>query len=495
MVKKDWRKVRLRVALCFPGDYRSGMSGLTLQTLYGIFNSNEDILAERFFEGLPKSLESGRQLKEFDVIAFTLQFEEKYATVLRMLLDGGIDPKRESRRGQIVIGGGPCATANPSVLSHFFDLLVIGEIEPIFEKLCSFLFKKNKRDLEWLAGERGFFVPGFSEESERVYAQDLDSVPHIVRQIMTEECAPEQMPIFGRSFMIEACRGCPLLCRFCLSSHISSPFRYRSTNTLLKIARRGLAETGTDKVVIIGSGTSFVPGIDKVVEELVASGIRVSIPSILPKVLVRSSLAKNLASSGIRTITLAPEAGSSLRFRIGKRIEDEEFIDAASACREAGLKKMKLYFMVGLPSESERDIDDSLHISERIASKGPSKISISLNAFIPKPCTPFQWTPLLEPKVLRNRYYYLRDGFMRKGYYFSGSGVRKVPAQYVLSLGGAEVGNLLLRSIEVGENWVKAISKYSENLSLSSIDKRICASDISKALSSYREFLKEVGIH
>ncbi|MEM2886116.1 MAG: radical SAM protein, partial [Thermoproteota archaeon] len=453
-VRKDWRKARLRVALCYPGDYRSGMSGLTLQTLYGMFNSAEGVLAERFFEGFPKSLETGRQLKEFDVVAFTLQFEEQYATLLRMLLEGGIDPRRESRKGPIVVGGGPCATANPEILSSFLDLVVLGELEPVFVELCSILQQaKHPRDLEGLAGERGFFVPGFSEGGERVYARNLDEVPHVVRQVVTEDRAPGLMPIFGRSLMLEACRGCPQSCRFCLISHVSSPFRYRSTRAMLDIARRGLAETGVDKVTIIGSGTSFVPGIEKVVEELAASGTRVSIPSVLPRTLARGSLAKELASSGLRTVTLAPEAGCALRFRAGKRIGDGEFVEAASACREAGMKKMKLYFMVGLPSESESDVRDSLDLSERIASKGP-RVSVSLNPFIPKPFTPFRWARRPDPKVVGNRYYYLRKEFMKRGWTFSGSGVKRIEAQTALSLGGLEVGEALLKSIEAGSDWV-----------------------------------------
>jgi radical SAM superfamily enzyme YgiQ (UPF0313 family) len=493
VIRKDWRKVRLKVALCYPGDYRSGMSGLALQTLYGIFNSSEDVLAERFFNGFQRSLETGRQLKEFDVIAFTLQFEEQYPTFLRMLLECGINPRRSSRKGPLVIGGGPCATANPAILSDFFDLIVLGELEPIFEKLCSFLIgAKNQHDLEVLAGERGFFLPGISESGERAFAQNLDDVPHVVRQVVTERCPPEQTPIFGKSLMVEACRGCPQSCRFCLISHISFPFRYRKSSTLLKIAKRGLEETGVRKVTLIGSGTSFVPGIEKVVAELAASGIQVSIPSILPNTLLHGSLAKDLASSGLRTVTLAPEAGCALRFRAGKRVSDGEFIDAASACKEAGMKKMKLYFMVGLPSESEKDLKDSLELSQRMASKGPSRLSISLNAFIPKPFTPFQWAQTPDPKVVTLRYSYMRKEFMRKGWPFSGSGVRRIVAQSALSLGGADVGDALLRSIEFGADWVSAVSKYYK-VPIGEVNSHISQSDISRALSSYMEFLKEAS--
>ena len=142
LIRKDWRRAGLRIALCYPGSYRSGMSGLAVQTLYGLFNGREEVLAERFFEreGPPRSIESGRPLSDFDVIAFTLQFEEQYASALRMLLAAGIEPRRSRREWEgLVIGGGPCATANPIVLSDFLALFVLGELEPILEELCSAL--------------------------------------------------------------------------------------------------------------------------------------------------------------------------------------------------------------------------------------------------------------------------------------------------------------------------------------------------------------------
>lgn len=398
IVRKDWRRAGLRIALCYPGSYRSGMSGLAVQTLYGLFNGREGVLAERFFEreGQPRSIESGRPLKDFDVIAFTLQFEEQYAPVLRMLLAAGIEPRRSRRKGErLVIGGGPCATANPIVLSDFFDLFVLGELEPILDELCSALSSgKGERALGELAGRRGFYVPGTSDGGERVFADDLDRTPHIVRQIIAEDCEPGDVPVFGKCLMVESSRGCPLSCRFCLSSHIYSPFRYRSSDALLKIIRRGLDETGVDRVAIIGSGASFVSGMDKVLEELTASRIRVSIPSLLPKLLLHGSSAERLASSGLRSVTLAPETGCSLRFRVGKGVDDGEFAEAASVCRGVGFKKMKLYFMVGLPSETKGDLADLLNLAKLMGDKGPAEVSASLNAFVPKPKTPFQWAEL-----------------------------------------------------------------------------------------------------
>jgi len=497
LIRKDWRRVGLRIALCYPGSYRSGMSGLAVQTLYGLFNGRDDVLAERFFEqeGTPRSIESGRPLNDFDVIAFTLQFEEQYASVLRMLLAAGIDPRRPRGSGQLVIGGGPCATANPVILSDFFDLLVLGELEPILDELCSALSSsKGSRALEELVGRRGFYVPGLSEGGERAFTEDLDRTPHIVRQIVAEDCAPEDMPIFGKCLIVESCRGCPLSCRFCLSSHIYSPFRFRSPDVMLKIIMKGLAETGVDRVAIIGSGVSFVPGMEEVLEELAASAIRVSIPSLLPKLLLHGSVAEHLAATGLRAITLAPETGCSLRYRIGKKVGDDEFIEAASLCKDVGIKKVKLYFMVGLPSETKGDLADLMNLAGLIGDRGPANLSTSLNVFVPKPQTPFQWAECPEPMETRRRYASLRKGLMRLGWPFSGSGARRAAAQAMLSLGDAEVGGLLMKTVLDGGNWISAgYRMYKEGYTPSKEIpwSAISPSDNSKALLEYKKFIEE----
>jgi radical SAM superfamily enzyme YgiQ (UPF0313 family) len=494
LIRKDWRKASLRIALCYPGSYRSGMSGLAIQTLYGLFNSRDDFLAERFFEGEgpPMSIESGRPLSEFDVIAFTLQFEGQYASVIAMLASGGVEPVRKRGRRQLVVGGGPCATANPFILSDVFDLFVLGEVEPVFEELCSALSVKGPRGLDGLIGERGFYVPGTSDGGERAFAQDLDRVPHVVRQIVADACAPEDMPVFGKSLMVETCRGCPISCKFCLSSRIYSPFRFRSPSSLLKVIRRGLADTGVDRVVLIGSGTSLMPGIDRVLTELIASGLRVSIPSLLPQLLLRGSVARDLASSGLRSVTLAPEAGCSLRLRVGKRIDDDSFIEAASLCREVGLKKLKLYFLTGLPSETTHDLDELLDLAGLMHDRGPPNISASLNVFVPKPQTPFQWARPLVLKDVKGRYALLRKGLARLGWPFSGSGARGAAAQSVLSLGGAEIGNMLVESVTGGSNWFTAIyGLYRRGyVSPDTPWSTISPSDNSRALFEYEEFLK-----
>jgi len=499
LIRKDWRGAGLRIALCYPGSYRSGMSGLAVQTLYGLFNGRDEVLAERFFEreGPPRSIESGRPLRDFDVIAFTLQFEEQYASVLRMLLAAGIEPRRSRRRGGcLVIGGGPCATANPIVLSDIFDLFVLGELEPVLDELCSALSSANgERALGELAGRRGFYVPGISDGGERALADDLNRTPHVVRQIVAEDCEPGDAPVFGKCLIVESSRGCPLSCRFCLSSHIYSPFRYRSSDALLKIIRRGLDETGVERVAIIGSGASFVPGMDRVLEELAASGTRVSIPSLLPKLLLHGSVAENLAASGLRSITLAPETGCSLRFRVGKRVGDDEFIEAASICRNVGIKKMKLYFMVGLPSEAEGDLADLMGLAGKIGKNGPTNISASLNVFVPKLQTPFQFAEYPGSKETRKRYALLRKGLRMMGWPFSGLGARRSAAQAMLSLGGTEVGGLLLKSVLEGGNWVSACYRMCKVglPPLKMARPGISPSDASRALLEYGQFLSEMG--
>ncbi|MEM3013696.1 MAG: radical SAM protein, partial [Candidatus Bathyarchaeia archaeon] len=188
VIKKDWRKVDLKIGLCYPNVYRAGMSGLTIRLLYALFNMRDDVLCERFFIPTRReswlSLESGQPLSKFDVVAFTLQYEEDYVNVIRMLLKSGIPIRRENRRAEdpIVIAGGPCATANPEPLADFIDLFIIGEVEPIIDEIINRLIdcKNSGRNIGMLADVNGMYVPEKSNFTKRAMVNNLDETFHPV---------------------------------------------------------------------------------------------------------------------------------------------------------------------------------------------------------------------------------------------------------------------------------------------------------------------------
>jgi len=208
VIKKDWRKVDLKVALCYPNIYRAGMSGLTVKLLYALINARGDIVCERFFiptgrESL-RSLESNQPLRKFDVVAFTLQYEEDYPNVIRMLLESGIPPRKNDRRKDdpLVIAGGPCATGNPEPLADYIDLFVIGEAEPVIYRILDEIksFRYPRDQIEELADVKGIYLPDVTDHAERVWIRNLDDALHpLAQQIPLVDDDSPYMPIFGPS--------------------------------------------------------------------------------------------------------------------------------------------------------------------------------------------------------------------------------------------------------------------------------------------------------
>jgi len=402
VIKKDWRKVDLRIALCYPNVYRAGMSGLTVRLLYALFNAREDVLCERLFiptlkEPL-KSLESNQPLRRFDVVAFTLQYEEDYPNVIRMLLDSGIPPRREDRKptDPLVVAGGPCATANPEPLADFIDLFVIGELEPVLDPLIDYLKAYSRRlyQVDEFAGLQGVYVSAISNPVDRVWVRNLDDALHpLAQQIpLVEERSP-YMTIWGKAFAVEATRGCSRRCRFCLLGHIGQPKRDRSFRTLQTIIDEGIRRTPVGKVSLIGASMFDYPRLDDICEFAISRGLDLSIPSLRPEG-ITERLAALLGRGKQRSVSIAPDAASPRMCNVANKIMDETAIaDAAKILLSNDVNHLKLYFVIGLPGETLDDISAIADLSRRIADVGygTRAIHLSINPLIPKSHTPFQW--------------------------------------------------------------------------------------------------------
>lgn len=403
-IRKNLRKVSLKIALCYPNTYRIGMAHYGLQLLYFLFNSFEHIACERVFfthnSGGIRSLESNLPLSDFDVIAFTLQFEAEYINALKILHRSGIPLRRTRRkRRPIVIAGGPCVTQNPFPLLEFFDAFFIGEIEPVIEPLVEGLIRaRQKGDITYLENIDGVLVADSPANVKRVWVRNLDEGFHPTSQIVPVKVPGDNyMPVFGRAFYVEISRGCEKGCRFCLESSITRPRRDRTYKKITEIIADGLHSTPADKVVIIGASASNHRNITEICEYIISLNKQFSVPSMRVQD-VNSDVISLLKKGGQRTVTLAPETGNyPLRCRIRKDIRDEDILDAARIIRQYGLK-LKLYFMIGLPGERKSDIESIAKLIKQIAKLGfPTKsIHISINQFIPKPHTPFQWMPLAD---------------------------------------------------------------------------------------------------
>ena len=449
-VMKDKDKVDIRFAMCFPDVYEIGMSHLGLQILYSLFNERDDIWCERVFsvwddlhkimkeQNIPLfALESQDPVKDFDFLGITLQYEMAYTNVLQVLDLSGIPFKAEVRTESdpIVIGGGPCAY-NPEPLADFFDLFYIGEGETVYYKLMD-LYKKNKSDcgtrMDFLiaaAQIEGIYVPRLYEVK---YKEDgtiscfapkseySGIIPDVIKkQVVSDmsfEFYPEKpvIPYVQATqdrAVLEIQRGCIRGCRFCQAGYIYRPFRTRSLDALKKYARSIIANTGYEEISLSSLSSSDCPYLGELLDFLISefqeNKVNISLPSLRIDEFSLDVMSK-VQDVKKSSLTFAPEAGTQrMRNVINKGITEEDIMDGSEKAFLGGWNKVKLYFMLGLPGETEEDIKGIADVAENIAELyydtvpkeqriGKVSITISTSFFIPKPFTPFQWEPMYEP--------------------------------------------------------------------------------------------------
>ena len=403
---KDVRKVDLKICVCYPGEYRVGMSNLALHILYGLLNSVEWVACERaFYEGGPPlTLENRLSLKNFDVLFFTLQYEMDLPYVLSMLMESGVPVYANDRGAEhpLIIGGGPLVVQNPTPFMEFFDALFIGEVEEIALKLLEalLLVKRRSRDLTPLLDVEGMLLPRVNEgRVNRVYVKDLDKAFYPSMQVipLSEE------PVFGKAFLLESGRGCGWGCRFCMAGYTYRPPRFRSLRKVEEILEEGQVDKLYDKVAVISLAAADHPGFKDILAALRDRGLNYSVPSLrLEK--VDAELIELLKEGGQRTFTVAPEvAGEELSRRINKNISPEDVLALASEAYRKGFKNIKLYFMIGLPGEKDEDVIAISQLLENVLKEGFSSVRVTITPFVPKPQTPLQWFPQEPLRSLRRK--------------------------------------------------------------------------------------------
>lgn len=440
---KDFDSSGVKFALGFPDLYEVGMSNLGIRILYGALNAMEDVLCERFFAPAAdmerlirsggwrmQSLENRRELAAFDMVGFSLGYELNYPDVLNILDLAGI-PLRAEERGcgvPLVIGGGPCAV-NPEPVSDFFDLFIIGEAEEALPELIS-LYRRHSRDykegrmgrdslLAALASVEGVYVPSLYDV---VYAPDgsivsfspkSPSVPARVKKRFVKDMDSSFFPgewivpyiqIVHDRITLEIMRGCPNRCRFCQARHQYYPLRFRGAGKVGELAAGLYKNTGYHEISFSGLSISDYPGIEKLAASLMAEFrdrcVSISLPSIKPKSFL-GELSKLIAGVRKTGLTFAPEAGTRrMREILGKDFDEEVFRAALLKAFSAGYQHVKLYFLTGIPGESDSDLDGikdlAAQVSElrRGAAGRPAEVHLSVNTLIPKPHTPLQWFPM-----------------------------------------------------------------------------------------------------
>ena len=447
VIRKDFRKIQLKIALCYPNLYQVGIASFAIQLLYSLFNSFENVQCERFYHTPkipPTSIESGQSLKNFDIVCFSLQYELDYINMLEMLSLANIPLQSNERKFPLIIAGGPCVLENPLPLVHFIDIFVLGDLEPILDQFISYLipFKNGLKTLHDFRDIPGLFIPQFyeGETISKCIASDLDKCFHPTLQLISESSP------FGKSFFLEVSRGCPRGCRFCLIGYQGLPFRFRALSTLKQIVLDGIANSKVEKISIIGNSLSDYPHLNELCEFITEQGLNLSLPSLRIDML-SDSLLSLLKESDVKTISIAPEAGSDrLRSAIGKSISDDLLLDQIKKCADAKIENLKIYFLINLPTEAPEDIDSISDLLKTLVQKiyFPQHLHLSVNPFIPKPHTPFQWEPPLNLATLQQTTKVLQKRIRAlKIFNFEILDPRWARIQGGLSRGTKELGNIL----------------------------------------------------
>ncbi len=409
---KDLRRITVQFGLCYPSTYRAGMTSLAIHLFYSLLNQREDTSCERYFRydvtSPSHSVETLRPLRQNHIVGFSLTYEEDIIHLLQMLENGQIPVMSSERTSEdpLVIVGGPVVTANPEPFVDFVDAFVIGDGEYVIHPIVDSVAESSSRSeaLERISELEGVYVPIRRPDSvRRLVVEDLDSAFHPTAQVMPDVPTGDvHEPIFGKSLLVEMARGCRHACAFCIVGHICRPWRARSLERLQEIIEQGLLETPVKKVALIGSTPESIDNmLDRLAIWIVDRGLELSLPSLRADVISRE-LVDALVRGGQRTLTLAPESGSEkLRDSMRKGLLDEDIDRAVELAKQAGIRALKLYFIIGLPGETEDDVRSIATMVRRLRMSSSMRVTVSVNPFIPKAGTRLEREPQRDLQYIR----------------------------------------------------------------------------------------------
>ncbi len=497
-VFKDWGG-KISVALVYPNHYRLGMSNLGFQVIYGILNKRSDVVAERVFlpegqemslylqSGKPlMSLESQTPLLKFDLIAYSLSFENDYPNILKILDLGKIPLLSEERPGRcpFVLAGGITTFLNPEPLAPFMDFFLLGEAEAYLDHFLDLFLKfkiNNTTRIEFLINLarnlKNLYVPAlyepkyYKDGTLRSFLPKENKVPERIKVArsmgektpVTEITTPDTE--FGEKILIELGRGCPRSCRFCAAGYVYRPPRVREVSDLRYSIEKTLKTCG--QVGLLSAAVSDIPGIEKLTSFILKKGGRFSISSLRADSLTQDFL-NHLNQSGQKTLAIAPEAGSErLRRVINKHLSRNQIIEAVRLIARTENFAIRFYFLVGLPTETRKDVTEIIdlvkiikhHMVKESSARGKiGQIRLSVNCFVPKAFTPFQWFPLEQLPTLKEKQKWLKKTLSREGGIKVNFDVpRWAYIQALLSMGDRRVGSMLLKSHKGGGDWKNAL--------------------------------------
>lgn len=489
-------KDRINVALVYPNTYSVGMSNLGFQTVYSLINQMDGIVCERAFlhenkEGydVPRTIESNRVLSGFDIIIFSISFEIDYLNLIAVVEKAGL-PLQSAARGDphpLIIAGGVACFLNPEPVSPFIDCFLIGEAERLLPRFFHFYdpLLRKKTLLKRLAiNLPGAYIPTFYDhtygsDGKLLSIQAKPGIPAKVTRIVTDDISNvstctavlTKQTTFKNSFLIEVSRGCAHGCRFCSAGFVYRPPRFRPYSLLEENIVEGSRHT--KNIGFVGAAVSDHPDIGRLCEIASQKKIKVSFSSLRADALTPDLVAA-LKKSRVKTAVIAPDAGSQrMRNVINKNISEKQILDATEMLVGGGIPNLKLYFMIGLPTETDDDIEAIIRLCKKIkerflqSSKKNKKIgtiTVSINPFVPKPFTPFQWASMNDPSSLKHKIKHIRQSLKHvPNVKIQAESPKNSLVQAILTRGDRRSAEILTDALKNKGNWPKTLKESNIN--------------------------------
>ncbi|MCL5409120.1 MAG: TIGR03960 family B12-binding radical SAM protein [Candidatus Omnitrophica bacterium] len=511
---KEFSKQKVKIALGYPDIYEIGMSNLGIRILYGLINNIGDVVCERFFSPLPDmaevmrqkdiplfTLESREPLMNFDIIGFSVSSELNYTNILEILSLSKIPIFSSERNNQhpLIIAGGD-GSFSPESLSEFIDVWIIGEGEEIMPEVID-LYKNLKgfpryKILEGISTIKGIYIPSFYKEDKnsRIFPVS-EKFPTVIERRTVKDFENSFFPvkwitpvseITHDRISLEIMRGCPNNCFFCQGGFCWKPVRKRSVGRIIDLAQQTYKNTGYEEISLLSFSSGDHPDIEKIIENLLELFPKEKVAISFPSLRIDSfsfSLANKFSNIKRTGLTFAPETGEKLRKFIGKAIDDEKLISLACDAKKNHWRQIKLYFILGLPGETEQTIEEIVILIEKLSKIISIKASFSI--FIPKPHTPFQWEKFPIREDIFSKRKYLLDKFSKNRYVklnFHSYDMSLI--ETILSRGNRSLGNAIKYVWENGgkmENWKEffVFERWEDAFEKTPFDKEICLGPVS----------------